>query len=259
MGLELKLVDLKSNAEYNVLCIGSSKSVTFRINNKKVIVEGFNIIVDKDCSSLSEGDGVQLYANSGYHKIFKIKEINYSTRTLTINRTKIYNGQGMCGHKCKCHNKSECETKKDNVLTYRDILDNPDFKKKHLIIAGSDGVKLTNIYEFKDGKLINKSFSRCHDEDTFSFHEGVNIAFNRLIGKEIKNPRVKTDFRYITTNKPVYTGDQITVGTSKGVYIGKLSQYSDDVFDIIGEDGRAIGQIAYGDPVIILKSLDIFK
>lgn len=269
----MKIIDTEHKTKYEVKEILDSKFSLTSVNGKETVKYSFDVVVDKDVSGLKCGD-VVLVKDHNFSECLSVKNIDYGKKLLKLSYyaksknkeerdCKLDNDCDTDCCNCKCGSEKKEHDAGVNVFKSDDLVDIikelGGSKPKHVFLAVSDGKKVTEVLEFKDGDLEAYTMSKCHDEDKFDFRQGVQVALDRLCGKEIKNPRVKTDFKYITTNKHVYTGDQITVITNKGVYTGKLSQYSDDVFDIMGEDGRAIGQIAYEDPVIILKGLDIFK
>lgn len=72
---------------------------------------------------------------------------------------------------CKCNKDHSC--KKDPV--------------KYKITIESDGIKDTIASYEVDGELKDIKTSKCHCEDTFDFKEGAQVAFKRLMGKEVEN------------------------------------------------------------------------
>lgn len=58
---------------------------------------------------------------------------------------------------------------------------------KYKITIESDGIKDTIASYEVDGELKDIKTSKCHCEDTFDFKEGAQVAFKRLIGKEVEN------------------------------------------------------------------------
>ena len=72
---------------------------------------------------------------------------------------------------CKCNKDHSC--KKDPV--------------KYKITIESDGIKDTIASYEVDGELKDIKTSKCHCDDTFDFKEGAQVAFKRLMGKEVEN------------------------------------------------------------------------
>lgn len=58
---------------------------------------------------------------------------------------------------------------------------------KYKITIESDGIKDTIASYEVDGELKDIKTSKCHCEDTFDFKEGAQVAFKRLMGKEVEN------------------------------------------------------------------------
>ena len=57
---------------------------------------------------------------------------------------------------------------------------------KYKITIESDGIKDTIASYEVDGELKDIKTSKCHCEDTFDFKEGAQVAFKRLMGKEVE-------------------------------------------------------------------------
>ena len=72
---------------------------------------------------------------------------------------------------CKCNKDHSC--KKDPV--------------KYKITIESDGIKDTIASYEVDGEVKDIKTSKCHCDDTFDFKEGAQVAFKRLMGKEVEN------------------------------------------------------------------------
>lgn len=58
---------------------------------------------------------------------------------------------------------------------------------KYKITIESDGIKDTIASYEVDGELKDIKTSKCHCDDTFDFKEGAQVAFKRLMGKEVEN------------------------------------------------------------------------
>ena len=71
---------------------------------------------------------------------------------------------------CKCNKDHSC--KKDPV--------------KYKITIESDGIKDTIASYEVDGEVKDIKTSKCHCDDTFDFKEGAQVAFKRLMGKEVE-------------------------------------------------------------------------
>lgn len=57
---------------------------------------------------------------------------------------------------------------------------------KYKITIESDGIKDTIASYEVDGELKDIKTSKCHCDDTFDFKEGAQVAFKRLMGKEVE-------------------------------------------------------------------------
>jgi len=64
---------------------------------------------------------------------------------------------------------------------------------KYQIVIESDGVKDTIASYKVDGVVKDIKTSKCHTDDTFDFKEGAQVAFKRLMGKNIE-PNVKEKY-----------------------------------------------------------------
>ena len=126
---------------------------------------------------------------------------------------------------CKCNKDHSC--KKDPV--------------KYKITIESDGIKDTIASYEVDGELKDIKTSKCHCDDTFDFKEGAQVAFKRLMGKEVENAtKERYGLPFACGMDYVQEGDIVQLWyTDSTVIFGKVGKPENDssIFSLKGMDG----------------------
>lgn len=126
---------------------------------------------------------------------------------------------------CKCNKDHSC--KKDPV--------------KYKITIESDGIKDTIASYEVDGELKDIKTSKCHCDDTFDFKEGAQVAFKRLMGKEVENAtKERYGLPFACGMDYVQEGDIVQLWYTDAIVIfGKVGKPKKDnfIFSIKGMDG----------------------
>lgn len=117
---------------------------------------------------------------------------------------------------CKCNKDHSC--KKDPV--------------KYKITIESDGIKDTIASYEVDGELKDIKTSKCHCDDTFDFKEGAQVAFKRLMGKEVENvTKERYGLPFACGMDYVQEGDIVQLWYTNSVVIfGKVGKPENDNF-----------------------------
>lgn len=121
----------------------------------------------KDAYAVKPGD---ILEDEDTHEVYVVSN-SYGSRSVVLTSIKdvlLDNGNKKV---CKCN--EDHSGKKEPV--------------KYKITIESDGIKDTIASYEVDGELKDIKTSKCHCEDTFDFKEGAQVAFKRLIGKEVEN------------------------------------------------------------------------
>lgn len=126
---------------------------------------------------------------------------------------------------CKCNKDHSC--KKDPV--------------KYKITIESDGIKDTIASYEVDGELKDIKTSKCHCDDTFDFKEGAQVAFKRLMGKEVENAtKERYGLPFACGMDYVQEGDIVQLWYTDSIVIfGKVGKPKKDnfIFSLKGMDG----------------------
>lgn len=127
----------------------------------------------------------------------------------------------------------------DNTDQFFELISN---KEIHITLDDTTTIAILK----KNGKVVKRSEAKLHPDDTFNFETGVNIAMNRLFGREDKNENTEdnitsnSSFKSIAeTNKKLHL---IIHGKDLGVLGAPVNQK-----DIFGE------QLHVGDIVQYLE------
>lgn len=106
-------------------------------------------------------------------------------------------GEGKSGH-CYLVTPNHIEPLKEVIVIYR---------------KGNEVIAL-------DKRTNKKTTSRCHPDDKFDFEVGANIAFNRLLGKEIKEN--------VQGTPKLYNGKFVVTNDNGFAYtVGKIYEVKD--------------------------------
>lgn len=121
----------------------------------------------KDAYAVKPGD---ILEDEDTHEVYVVSD-SYGSRSVVLTSIKdviLDNG-----------NKKVCKCNKDHSGKKEPV--------KYKITIESDGIKDTIASYEVDGELKDIKTSKCHCEDTFDFKEGAQVAFKRLMGKEVEN------------------------------------------------------------------------
>ena len=126
---------------------------------------------------------------------------------------------------CKCNKDHSC--KKDPV--------------KYKITIESDGIKDTIASYEVDGEVKDIKTSKCHCDDTFDFKEGAQVAFKRLMGKEVENvTKERYGLPFACGMDYVQEGDIVQLWYTNSIVIfGKVGKPKEDnsIFSLKCMDG----------------------
>lgn len=265
----MKIIDTEHKTKYEVKEILDSKFSLTSVNGKETVKYSFDVVVDKDVSGLKCGD-VVLVEDHNFSERLSVKNIDYGKKLLKLSYyaksknkeehdCKLDNDCDIDCCNCKCG--SEKKEHDDGVNVFKSdnlgdiIKELGGSKPKHVFLAVSDGKKVTDVLEFKDGDLEAYSMSKCHDEDEFDFRQGVQVALDRLCGKEIKNPKVKTPFKYLLSGEPVYEGEPLVVLSNGCIMFGKLQMTIEGTYDVVDVNGIPVGEVLAEQQNVFLKGM----
>lgn len=126
---------------------------------------------------------------------------------------------------CKCN---ECHSGKKEPVKYK-------------ITIESDGIKDTIASYEVDGELKDIKTSKCHCDDTFDFKEGAQVAFKRLMGKEVENvTKERYGLPFACGMDYVQEGDIVQLWYTNSIVIfGKVGKPKEDnsIFSLKCMDG----------------------
>ena len=265
----MKIIDTEHKTKYEVKEILDSKFSLTSVNGKETVKYSFDVVVDKAVSGLKCGD-VVLVEDHNFSERLSVKNIDYGKKLLKLSYyaksknkeeddCKLDNDCDIDCCNCKCG--SEKKEHDDGVNVFKSdnlgdiIKELGGSKPKHVFLAVSDGKKVTDVLEFKDGDLEAYSMSKCHDEDEFDFRQGVQVALDRLCGKEIKNPKVKTPFKYLLSGEPVYEGEPLVVLSNGCIMFGKLQMTIEGTYDVVDANGIPVGEVLAEQQNVFLKGM----
>lgn len=126
-------------------------------------------------------------------------------------------------------------------INYCRLLPEPIETKK--IVITSDG-KETLVRLYEGNKVIEKAVAKCSPDDEYDFEKGAKIAFDRLMGREIKT---------VAEPPKYYNGKVVCVERESPFYpftFGKIYEF---------KDGQTVNDNGFTVPTYRIKSLDEFK
>lgn len=175
----------------------------------------------KDAYAVKPGD---ILEDEDTHEVYMVSD-SYGGRSfvLTLIKNDLLDNDNK--KVCKCNKDHSC--KKDPV--------------KYKITIESDGIKDTIASYEVDGELKDIKTSKCHCDDTFDFKEGAQVAFKRLMGKEVENvTKERYGLPFACGMDYVQEGDIVQLWYTNSIVIfGKVGKPKEDnsIFSLKCMDG----------------------
>lgn len=212
--------EVKVNSYYKYQTLGCGR------DGKETYEALYHLYLDKnDALKFHLNDKVEVAFMGQDWKVKSVSHLNWDLCCVELIKTKTSEKEDEeVSQKSDCKLDNDCDCSCCNCddpikNTVNDLL-NQDYSEnlpKNCILVFSDGKKDTIALETKDGCLESMSVSSCHPDDTFDFHTGAKIAFNRLV-KDTDCTCEEKDGEAVWINKDDDT--PLLSSTGKVLYLG---------------------------------------